>query len=492
MNREAKIGLFVLVGLAAMAYFVLRTSDVKALLGNGEPKREVKLMVSDASGIREGTSVEIAGVKIGKVLTVRLEGGQAIALLSLPRDLQLHEGARGDLKTKGVLGERYISLNVGAGGLADDQDRMPGGVPASLDDITGTIKTLGDNLVEITDSLKESMKTSTGDNRVAEISANIEKLTAALVAMAQENRGNVLQTSDEMANLAQALNRDIPTLISELSGLVGQLRATAGDNRPQIDAALANVAAASKNLEKTTESITSITGKVDAGEGTIGRLINDGVTMDKFNTLLDTANDSLSKVKNMVDKASDLELEFVVTSDYFTEHDATKTYFGVKIRPTKDKYYLLQAVSISDDLIPAEFTYSIQEIFDADGNLVGITTEQTLKDPDDVEFNVQLAYRFGPTYLRAGLFESELGAALDYSRMNNRLDLSLSAFDFSSSDNPNTKFDIRFNIAKHIRLNVGWDNFLSEERKSAIIGLGLAWKDEDLKILFGSAGRLFR
>ncbi|MDJ0841097.1 MAG: MlaD family protein [Acidobacteriota bacterium] len=492
MNREAKIGLFVLIALSVMAYFVLRTSDVKALLGSGDPKRQVKLSVPDATGIREGTSVEIAGVKIGKVLRVGLEDGKAVAVLSVPADLQLYENARGELKTKGVLGERYIALDVGDGVPAPDQTRLAGDVPASLDDITTTIKRLGDNLVEITDNLKESMKTPAGDNRIAEISANIEQLTAALVAMTRENRGNVLRTSDQMANLAEALNRDIPSLVSELSGLVGQLRSTAGENRPQIDAALANMASATKNLEKTTETISSITGKVDMGRGTIGRLINDASTIDKFNTVLDTANESLDQVKDLVDRATELEMDFVVNSDYIVDAEASKTYFGVVFRPNANKYYLIQAVSISDELIPEEFTLAVEEVFDADGNLISTSIQQTTQDPDDVEFNAQLAYRFGPAFLRTGLFESELGAALDYVHTRSGLDFSMSAWDFGSRDNPYAQFAIRYNIGKHIRLSVGMDNFLADDRESALIGAGIAWNDEDLKVIFGSAGRLFR
>jgi len=493
MNREAKIGLFVLIALGVMAFFVLRTSDIGKLLGKGDPTREVRLKIDDATGIREGTSVEIAGVRVGKVLRIELEGNKAVAVLSLPQDMVLHRDAIAQVRTKGVLGERYIALDPGRGQPASDQATLDGSVPASLDDITETIQTLGDNLIQITETLKAGLRAPGGDNRVAEISANIQALTEALVQMAAENRGNIQQTSGEMARLATALNRDIPALVQELSGLVGQLSATAGDNRPQIDAALSSVADAAENLKQTSASFNSIAAKVDSGEGTVGRLLTDDSTIDKLNQVLDTANESLDKVAGMVDKVDETEISFRIGGDYHFEQDAYKGGLGVVIRPNPNKYYLIEALSISDDLMPTEFDTEVRETFDPDGNLISRTVITTEDDDDDIEINAQLAYRFGSTFLRAGLFETEPGAAFDFLALDDRLELTMAGWDFGNDIlDPHFKFDVKWQLYKNIRINAGIDHFLEDDYRSAIFGTSISWKDEDLKILVGSAGRLFR
>lgn len=493
MNREAKVGLFVLVCAAVMAYFILRTTDFEKLLGGDTGNREVRLELSDASGIREGTSVEIAGVRVGRVEGIELEGDKAIAVLSIPRDMVFLDGAAAELKTKGVLGDRYVSLISGSGQPAPDQDRLVAKVPAGLDDITDTIQNLGENLLEITDLIKEGLESGDENNRITEISGNIERLTQALVDMAAENRANVQTTTGQVAELSGSLNRDIPALIAELANLVRQLQDTAGDNRPQIDEALANVAEASRNLTATTRSISSIADKVDRGEGTVGALLNDKTTVEKLNSVLDTADESVKEVQGLVRRVTDLKIEFAADTLYFTEQGGFQGTFGFRFKPNDRKYYLVEAVGLGGELITDEFREITIDTFDADGNLIETNVSREKLDADDLLFNAQLAYGFGPTFLRAGIFESELGAAFDYVQPSNRFQLSLAAWDFGDELlDPSARLQLTVPLSYKFRLHVGYDDFLNTDQDSLILGGGLNWNDEDLKVIIGGAGRLFR
>ncbi len=493
MNREAKIGLFVLISLGIMIYFILRTSDLEKLLSSGGGgDRQMGVTLEDASGIREGTAVRIAGVKVGEVQEIILQDGIAVAMVSVPADLSLKDGARAELRDQGVLGERYISLVPGSGALLSDQSRLTGTAPPSLGDLTQTIDELANNMVAITDVIKQGMKTPAGNNRVEIIAANIERLTETLVQMLEENRGNLGRTSQQFADLSAGLNRDIPALIAEMTELVKDLRSISGENRPEIDQTMSNMAALSANMDKASASLSSIADKVDKGQGTLGKLVNEGDSVEKLNTLLDNANESLGQVKSFLNKAEDIKLNLVFRSEYLERHQANKNYFGVLIRPNDQKYYLVEGISRDTDYLPSTQNRITQQTFDANGDLLTTTVRSEVEEPDEFVFNGHLAYRFGNMYLKAGVFESEGGAGLEYYAMEDRLRFGIEGFDFGRDDmNPHGKLDLRLRFTKHLTLNAGWDDFLESDLNSVFIGGGVRWTDDDLKILLTNVGKFF-
>jgi len=494
MKREALIGLFVMAGIAVMAFFIIRTNDLGQMFGGKSQRKEISITLDDASGIREGTPVRVAGVEVGRVREVKLDGGKAVAVISVPESLEFREGARVELRDQGVLGERSISLVLGQGDPIATPDNLPGQAPPGLGDITTTLDRLGDNLLAITDSLRASTTTAQGGNRMELIAANIERLTETLVAMLEENRGNVQTASGQIAQLTASLNRDIPTLVAELSAFATELRTLTSGNTDELESTLRNVQQLSDNINKASSSLTSIAQKVDEGEGTIGRLVNEGETVDKLNSLLDNANESLGEVKKLVDSASDIELDLSFRSEYLAEHSGTRNYFGVIIRPSDEKYYLIEGVSRDTDYLPPDVFLSEEQTFNADGDLVSTAVFRREEDPDDFVINGQLAYRVGNLFVKGGLFESEGGGGLEYYTLEDQLRFSLEGYDFSRVNdlNPHAKFDLMYRLDRGIVLQVGYDDFLEPDFRTVFVGGGIRWKDDDIKLLLTNAGRFLR
>lgn len=493
MNREAKIGLFVLISLAIMLFFIMRTSDFQKLFGSkGGGDRQMGVTLADASGIREGTAVRVAGVQVGEVREIILRDGVAVAMITVPADLTFKDGARAELRDQGVLGERYISLVPGSGDALADQSRLNGTAPPSLGDLTKTIDELANNMVAITDIIKQGIQTPGGNNRVEDIAANIQRLTEVLIQMLEENRANLGKTSQQIADLSVGLNRDVPTLIAEMVELVKDLRSIAGDNRSEIDQTVANMAALSKNMDRASASLSSIADKVDQGQGSLGKLINEGDSVEKLNKVLDRAHESLGQVSKFLNKANDIKLNLVFRSEYLARHEANKNYFGIQIRPSDDKYYLVEGISRETDYLPTTQNRITEETFDARGNLLTTTIRTEVEQPDDFVFNGQLAYRFGNLFLKAGVFESEGGAGLEYYAMEERFRFGIEGYDFGREDmNPHGKLDLHMRFTKNLSINVGWDDFLESDFNSVYIGGGIRWTDDDLKILLTNVGKFF-
>src|SRR4029450_1258636 len=64
-------------------------------------------------GLKPGSAVEIAGVEIGRVESIGLADYQARVVLRVKRDIKLQEDSIASIKTKGLIGEKYVRISPG-------------------------------------------------------------------------------------------------------------------------------------------------------------------------------------------------------------------------------------------------------------------------------------------------------------------------------------------------------------------------------------------
>jgi phospholipid/cholesterol/gamma-HCH transport system substrate-binding protein len=119
-NLEISVGVFVLLGLMAMAYISVRLGQFP--LGGGGFYR-VTATFSNVGGLQRGADIDIAGVKVGRVEKITLEDYEAVVTLSVESSIELQEDAIASIKTRGLIGEKYIRITPGG----SDQLISPGG-----------------------------------------------------------------------------------------------------------------------------------------------------------------------------------------------------------------------------------------------------------------------------------------------------------------------------------------------------------------------------
>ena len=112
---ELTVGAFVLVGLVAILFLALQVGSNRWA---GDHYTLYARFV-DAGGLNEGSSVRIAGVKVGTVGEISLNKEQYVAMveLKLPVDLVLDDDTIASIKTTGLIGDKFLSLNPGGSGL---------------------------------------------------------------------------------------------------------------------------------------------------------------------------------------------------------------------------------------------------------------------------------------------------------------------------------------------------------------------------------------
>jgi phospholipid/cholesterol/gamma-HCH transport system substrate-binding protein len=105
------VGIFLVVGLAALAYMSIKLGRVSFFGGGGYT---VTADFPSVGGLKNGSSVEIAGVEIGRVESIGLADYQARVTLRLNTSVKLQDDSIASIKTKGLIGEKYIRVSPGA------------------------------------------------------------------------------------------------------------------------------------------------------------------------------------------------------------------------------------------------------------------------------------------------------------------------------------------------------------------------------------------
>lgn len=112
-HLELLVGIFVLLGIAAVAYLTIKLGS-GSLLGGGTYLVEARF--ANAGGLHVGSTVMLAGVSMGRVEALRMDPDDysAIATLRVASQLRLPTDSMASIKTAGLIGDKYVCLSPGA------------------------------------------------------------------------------------------------------------------------------------------------------------------------------------------------------------------------------------------------------------------------------------------------------------------------------------------------------------------------------------------
>jgi phospholipid/cholesterol/gamma-HCH transport system substrate-binding protein len=115
------VGVFVLLGVLALGYLSVKLGRVSLL---GSTGYLVTADFTSTGGLKSGAAVEIAGVEVGRVESIQLGPEyQARVVLRVKRDVKLQDDSIASIKTKGLIGEKFVRISPGG----SDKLIPPGG-----------------------------------------------------------------------------------------------------------------------------------------------------------------------------------------------------------------------------------------------------------------------------------------------------------------------------------------------------------------------------
>lgn len=114
IDLELIVGLFLLIGIISLSYISVKLGKMEWVGGGGY---QVVAIFSSAGGLKVGATVEIAGVEVGRIKSLSLdENYQARVVLDIDRKVSIQDDSIASIKTKGLLGEKYVDITPGGAG----------------------------------------------------------------------------------------------------------------------------------------------------------------------------------------------------------------------------------------------------------------------------------------------------------------------------------------------------------------------------------------
>jgi phospholipid/cholesterol/gamma-HCH transport system substrate-binding protein len=112
---ETTVGIFVVFGLLCVGYMTVKLGHVSLFGANTYP---LFARFTSVSGLRAGSSVTMYGLEIGRVekLSMDQKDGMAVVELDITRGIKIYDDALASIKTEGLIGERYVSIDPGGAG----------------------------------------------------------------------------------------------------------------------------------------------------------------------------------------------------------------------------------------------------------------------------------------------------------------------------------------------------------------------------------------
>jgi phospholipid/cholesterol/gamma-HCH transport system substrate-binding protein len=489
MGTEFKVGVFTIVALFTLGYmlFVLNPNMLK-----DATRKRYYTVLKDAAGIIPKTHVKTNGVTIGKVKGVELDVNTTRIIVEVDANVKLPVGSRMEVRTRGLLGDVYLEIvrpedtgnYIAEGGVipkSDDQMDMQG--------MMSLLGSIGKDVKKITGTLAGVVSSKDGENSLQNIMDNIETLTADLRKTGASIRGAIGDHPGEVRDIVMNLDKSL----ANLKQFTGNLNSVLDDaNKDRLNRIIASFDDSMVEVKGATKNIRLISEKIEKGEGTIGKLVNEDAAIQEIEAAVRDLREVLApatKVQTIIDTHGEGRAD-----------KTGQTYFNVIFKTRPDRFYL---VGMTDTVEGIRDTKTEQiDSEPSSGDVPGYTkTRERVTERKSLRFNLQLAKRWYFVTARLGLFESSGGGALDFQFFRDRVRLSLEAFDFKSYDNEwrrvaRLKAYMQVLFLEHIYVMAGVDDITRkknpltyEEQKGPVPfgGLGLSFNDQDLKALFGAA-----
>jgi phospholipid/cholesterol/gamma-HCH transport system substrate-binding protein len=276
---EIQVGLTVLVALAVTLWGVTWLKEFSL----ARKVRVWYVTFPQTGGLSSSDEVQVNGLRKGSVGRVSLVEDHVVVDVALASDIVLTTDCKVAVRNVGLMGEKVIAVDLRATGTPYGvRDTIPGiyelGVPEVMAQMGGTVEaitSLATQLKELADVLERS-------GSLDKTLSNFHETSVQLRKAVTENRAML----DETLQNLNAVSRSAKSLTA---GREEQLRHTLDS----FERSAAGMERLTVRLDSLRGSLQSVSGKIDRGDGSLGRLVNDP-------KLYDDAKESVAALKALI------------------------------------------------------------------------------------------------------------------------------------------------------------------------------------------------
>jgi len=499
-----RVGLLVVA--AGVTLFLFLTFVRRGGLSAGRAM-DVYALFHDATGLSKRSRVQIAGIVVGEISDIVLQGGLARVELRVRKDAALKEDAAITKRAESLLGDYMLDIYPGTpespllkeGGeikkVVDTQGMEM--VFNSLGKITGDIQA-------VTAALRETLTGEQGQASLQRVVQNAVQLSNSVDAMVRDSTArlevilrNIEGASGDVRTITHGQEERVAQIVENVAQITRDIRDVSasikqviGSREEDLKGSVGSVRETLDRLDRSAANLEEITDKVKTGHGLAGKLLTDEQTGQKI-------SESLEDLSDFVTRITRLKLEVSLHSEYLLSQGASKNTLAFRLIPKPDKYYLIEFI----DDPRGSVEYQIVQRNPPDVGQAA-TQEQRITR-NTVKISAEFAKRYYFTTLRFGIIESTGGVGADFHFLEDALTLKLDAFNFSIQElrYPRVRAALRVQAFQHIFATAGVDDIFNKQVRDTatnrliagrdfFVGGGIYFTDDDLKAVIPLAPQI--
>lgn len=479
ISINAKVGIFIVIVLLLLFWITFKISS-GTIFGKLKGYK-LTAIFNNAQGLNTKTKVYLAGIQIGYVEDIKLHDDKALVVLRIMPDIKIEENAKAVIRTKGLLGEKYIEILPGKQEAAVIP---PGGQiiftesPPDFEELMNKLNNIASDVKSVTQSLNEVFGGAEGEENLKEMVENLNKTIVHMDQLITNTNANLNKTFGSVNEFAKALKEQGPDILNNLAQISEELHEIIAENKQSVSQTMDNIDRASKKLDKTLANLEIITNNLKEGKGAIGKLLSDKKTEEQVTK-------AINGISTMVGGTSRFRTIISYRGEYQFLYHNVKSYLDLRLQPTWDKYFLLGIVDDPGGYSSTSTTYTMVK----DLNTGTVQQTQTVSNniSNQLKINAEIAKRISYFTFRGGIIESTGGIGVDIHSPNDLGELSLEMFNFNEKPYPELKAMLSISILRYFLLSGGMTDIANANARTWFAGLGIRFDDEDLKNIFGLA-----
>lgn len=495
MSRLVKIGLFVTITSVGTIVYLMQTAEN---VGTGRTYT-VHAYIDDASGLLIDSNVKLAGVDVGRLTDIQLDGDRARLTLEIREDVELYEDAEVAKLTESMLGTATVSLTPGAGqgAMLTDGDVVRNvRSRASISDAVASANTLASSANDLVQQINRYVGDEDTVRQLNEIVAVVRETAISTSQLLEQNlliarsaMENIQAVSARLDANADAQLRTVEAILDSTASLTARLDAMVDDNDESIgtsirsiETGLSELRAVLASLESGAGNVEEITRRIRDGEGNVGRLLAEDQLYDRVVRVTE-------KAEEFIDSTIGLDVQVNFSNDYLIAQQSNKSAFDIRLTPARDdRYYRVGVISTP---VPVSTTTTTERV--VSGTSAEDTTTVETERREQLRLNLQLARIWGPLTVRAGVLEGSAGVGMDLQPID-RISLTAEAFEFGAEDGAylrgyGTLYPFfepdSTNPLRWVYISGGVDDVLGIYERDFFVGAGVRFTDDNLRGLVG-------
>jgi phospholipid/cholesterol/gamma-HCH transport system substrate-binding protein len=475
--NAAKVGLLVIVTLA-VSIAVYRFVDEGS---HGDESYGVYAVFDDVQGLVVKSRVVIAGIPVGTIERITLQGDRARVDLMIDGTVKLYQNASVGQRSASLLGETLLVIRPGSlsAPLLKPGDQIASEAKAGgTDEIMRSVGEIAESVKKVTTQLERAFGT---DEAGRQMSSSLKNLSEAIEAVNRTIQGNEAVVNNTLRNVEgitsdaapriERILEHVEQVTREINKIVQTNSAGVSNGLGRVDDTVASIERASKDLESVMKDVKQVSERTAQGKGTIGRLTQD-------ETLINEVEGVVSGVNDFVEPITRLQTFVRLRSEYNFLANSFKNYVGVHIQPREDYYYRFEL--ISDPRGRTKYTQRQIRRSPPSAGDPEFTQENITETTNEFRFTLQIAKRIHFATFRFGILESTGGLGLDLHFLNDHLQINSDAFAIGEQKYARVRIALAYEVLRNLWIVGGVDDMLND-RRDFFLGGQLHFNDEDLK-----------